>query len=87
MVISHQTIEILEKFDRSLALRITLKNLFTPLYQDRTPVGYILGFIFRVLRVVVGAVIYFVVIVAGIAIYVIWAAIPIYVIVKGFLYE
>lgn len=87
LVISQQVFKILENFDRSLALRITLKNLFRPLYQDRTPVGFILGFIFRMLRVVIAAVIYFVVISVGIIVYLVWILIPVYIIIKGFFYE
>lgn len=81
---SHFVISLLEKFDRRLAFKITLSHLFEPLYQDRTIVGYILGFIFRSLRLIVGIVIYALLIVAAIAIYLVWLTVPVYIIYRIF---
>lgn len=80
----HFILSVLEKFDRRLAFKITLRHLFEPLYQDRTIVGYILGFIFRSLRLIGGAVIYALLIVAAAIIYLAWLAVPFYVIYRIF---
>lgn len=83
-IYSHFIISLLEKFDRRLALRVTLSHLFEPLYQDRTILGYILGFIFRSLRLILGMVIYALLIIAAIAVYFTWLLIPVYVIYRIF---
>lgn len=77
-----QTIRILGNFDRTLAVLVTLRHLFQPLYQDRTIIGYILGFIFRVLRVFIGVVIYLVVTLGALALYVAWVLVPPYILYK-----
>lgn len=77
-IYSHSAISILEKLDRTLAWKITLVNLSQPLYQDRSAIGYILGFIFRLLRLLIGAVVYSLVIAVIVIIYAIWLAIPVY---------
>ena len=83
-VYSHLIISLLEKFDRRLAFKITFRNLFHPLYQDRSFIGYVLGFCFRASRLVVGGFIYAIMIVIAIAIYLAWLATPIYIIFKVF---
>ena len=83
-VIGHFAISVFEGIDQHFAFKITIKHLFEPLYQDRTILGYILGFIFRTIRVLLGAVVYafLFLIVAGV--YVVWAVIPIYIVLRGF---
>ena len=83
-IYNHFVISLLEKFDRRLALKITLSHLFEPLYQDRTIVGYILGFIFRSLRLILGVVIYTLLIIAAIAVYFAWLMVPLYIIYRIF---
>lgn len=83
-VYSHFIISLLEKFDRRLAFRITFKNLFHPLYQDRSFIGYILGFSFRASRLAMGGFIYAIMITIAISLYLAWLAIPIYIILKIF---
>lgn len=85
-VISHKTMNILERLDRRLALKITLRNWFRPLYQDYTFIGYVLGITFRTWRVISGAIIYLIVIIAAVAVYFIWAAIPFWIIYRGIKY-
>lgn len=75
-------IDLLERLDNFFAFRITLRHFGEPLFQDRTFVGYILGFVFRSGRLLVGGVIYFFVFIIAIALYLIWAAILPYVIYK-----
>lgn len=78
----HFTISLMEALDRRLAFKITVKYLFQPLYQDRSFIGYTLGFIFRVFRLFIGAILYAFIAVIAIAVYLIWAAAPIYVVFK-----
>ena len=75
----------LESLDKTWALKITARNFFRPLYQDRTILGYILGIFFRFWRLLIGGAIYLVIILIGIAIYLIWAAVPLYIIYKSIL--
>ncbi len=81
---SHFIISLLEKLDRRLAFKITLRHLFQPLYQDRTMIGYILGFFFRAGRLIVGGIIYIFVLLLAIFFYLIWLAIPIYIMYRIF---
>lgn len=62
--------------DRSLALRVTMRHFFEPLYKDYSVIGRILGVIFRTGRVVVGFFAYLAIAAFFLAIYVIWLAIP-----------
>lgn len=71
-------------FDDVLAVRVMLLNLFQPLYQDYTSLGYVLGFIFRVLRIALGVVIYPVFLLIALTLYLLWASIPLYIIYLGF---
>lgn len=79
-IYSHFVVSQLEKLDKFLAFKITLRNLFKPLYQDYSFLGYVLGFIFRVARLILGGIIYAVVFVLAIIIYIVWLAVPVYVI-------
>jgi hypothetical protein len=77
--------EVLGALDRTWALKITVRNLFEPLYQDRTILGFILGFIFRIIRAVIGTVVYGFVSIVFVLVYGVWAIGPIYIIYWGFL--
>jgi hypothetical protein len=81
-IFSHYVISILEKLDRRFALKITLKHLFQPLYQDRTLIGYILGFFFRSGRLILGGIVYLGVLAIAVFCYFIWLAIPLYIILR-----
>ncbi|MDP3956838.1 MAG: hypothetical protein Q8P97_02480 [bacterium] len=81
---THGTLSFLETLDRTFAVRITLRHFGEPLYQDRSIVGYILGFIFRSARIVIGGLLYGVVILGAALLYIIWCAILPYLIYKIF---
>lgn len=81
-IYSHFIISLLEKFDRKFAFKITLRNLFQPLYQDRTLIGYVLGFFFRTARLIIGGVFYILIIAIAIFIYFAWLAVLPYIIYK-----
>ena len=75
---------VLERLDRNFALRVTAKNLFQPLYQDYSAIGYLWGFIFRTARIFTGLVIYGIFIILSSAIFILWALLPPYVIYQIF---
>jgi len=83
LIISHRTVSFLERLDRTLALKITFRNFFRPLYQDYTLLGYLLGFFFRFWRILFASLVYLVVIIVALFIYAGWAAMPVYIIYKG----
>ncbi len=83
-LVSSRTIHVLESLDRTWALVITLRNIFEPLYQDRTFTGRILGFIFRSVRIVIGASLYVVVIAFACFLYFLIAVAPLYIVYWGF---
>ena len=69
-------IDQLQEIDYTLAWRITLKNLFQPLYGDYSVIGYVLGFLFRGARLVITSAIYLVIFVFAFGVYAAWLAIP-----------
>ena len=73
------TISVLKHLDKSFAVRISLINIFNPLYQDRSFLGYFLGFFMRLFKVVVGSAVYAAIIVCVAAIYIAWALAPLYI--------
>lgn len=75
--VTNHTLNFLGSLDETIALRITLRNFFRPLYGDWSPVGRILGIVFRSGRVVIGIAIYPVIIAVAMLIYAAWAAIPV----------
>ena len=81
---SHTAVSFLERLDQGIAWRITLRNLFQPMYQDMSIIGRALGLFFRSGRLLIGSIIYAVIIAVAVAIYLIWAAIPIYIVWFGF---
>jgi len=81
-IYSNRVVSFLEQLDRFFALKITLRHLFHPLYQDYSLIGYILGFIFRIIRVVGAVVFYGIVIVMAVLVYLFWLIIPVFLIYK-----
>lgn len=72
----------LEDIDYHIAWKITLKKLFEPLYGDYSALGYILGFIFRLGRLIIGSFIYALIFLVAISLYLIWLLTPIYIIYR-----
>lgn len=79
---AHKVVSILEQLDKTFALKITWRHFGEPLYQDRTIVGYVLGFIFRLIRLLLGASIYGIIILIAVLIFAAWALAPIFIIFK-----
>lgn len=80
----HTLVSILENLDRFFAFKITLKHLFKPLYQDRTFLGYTLGFFFRSVRIFLSFIVYAIIIILAIAVYLAWLIIPLFIIYQIF---
>lgn len=74
----NRVINYLEKLDYKFALRINLKNIFQPLFQDYSIASHILGFISRSIRIIVAGIIYAVFIIFCAALFLIWAAVPVF---------
>lgn len=85
LYVSHRALEILRTLDKSLALKVTLRHWLKPMYQDYTILGFVLGFLFRTIRIILGVIIYGATLAVVAAGYVIWALIPAYVIYRGFI--
>lgn len=75
-VIGHRFVTALEGADRSLAIKVTLRYFFQPLYKDYTVIGRILGIIFRTGRILIGAVVYAMIVALFLLFYLVWLAIP-----------
>jgi len=75
-MIAHVFISTLEHMDRSFAVKITIAHFFEPLYKDYSVVGRVLGIIFRVFRIAIGAAIYVVIAVFFLIGYLAWIAVP-----------
>jgi hypothetical protein len=78
------TIGFLERLDRRLALRVSLRYLFSPLFQQRDLIGFTLGFIFRLLRILVALVVYGAAIFFSFLLFLGWAILPAVLIYKIF---
>ena len=78
----HWFLNLMERLDRIFALRITAKNWFQPLYQDFSIIGYVWGFIFRTIRIIIGLIFYLILFFIALFLFLLWATIPIFVIYK-----
>jgi hypothetical protein len=80
----HTLVSFLEYLDRFFAIEITFKNIFAPLYQDRSFIGYIMGFLLRTMRVFLALIVYSMVVSAFAVLYLTWLAIPFFIVFKIF---
>ena len=62
--------------DQSLAIAITIRHFFEPLYKDYSVIGRILGVVFRSARILIGAAVYLFIVAVFLAAYLVWIAIP-----------
>lgn len=74
---------LLKKLDKVFALRTSAQYIFQPMYQDRSIIGYILGFIFRAIRIVVGALTYIFLTLLWLSAYIVFISLPIAIISWG----
>jgi len=75
-VFAHALVSLLERLDQTIAIRITLKFFFQPLYKDFTAVGRILGVIFRSARILIGLAVYLSVVGVFLVVYLAWLSVP-----------
>lgn len=83
-IYSHFVLNQLERLDYRLAWKITLKNLFQPLYKDYSVIGYILGFLFRSFRLLFASFIYAAIFSVAAVFYLLWLSVPIFLVYKIF---
>lgn len=76
-------LKTLTRLDKTFAVKITIRHWLEPLYQDRTVMGYILGFIFRTLRIALGVITYLIISGFVLFCYLIWAMVPPFLLVKS----
>ncbi len=69
----------LQQIDRIFAIRINAKLWLEPLYGDYTPVGRIIGPIFRTFRILLGLSMYGILTALTFIIWVIWLLVPAYI--------
>jgi len=81
-IYSNFVLDRFEKADKVLAWKITAKHLFQPLYKDYSLIGYVLGFLFRSVRLVAASVIYAVMFLVALALYLAWLALPVYIVYR-----
>lgn len=78
----HTLIGFLEYLDRFFAIEITFKHIFEPLYQDKSFIGYIMGFLLRIMRIISALIVYSMVVSVFVVLYLIWLAIPLFIVFK-----
>jgi len=72
-----------ESMDRVFAWKITAKNIFKPLYGDYSFIGYVFGFLFRIVRLLVTTVIYVCIFIIAVFFYIVWLFIPPFLLYKA----
>jgi len=77
-------LNMFERLDRTLAWKINILNIFTPLYKDYSLIGHVVGFLIRSLRFLVTSFIYAVIFICAAVLYIIWLLIPPYVVYSIF---
>lgn len=71
-----------KNLEQTLALRATIYHIREPLYGDYTWSGRIIGFVFRVLRILLALVLYFLLVLISAISYAAWLTLPIYLLVR-----
>ena len=74
--LGHKFLRLLADMDKTLAIGVTVRHFFEPLYRDYSVIGRILGVIFRTGRVALAAVFYVFIGIIFILIYLAWIALP-----------
>lgn len=78
----HTLVGLLEYFDRFFAIEITFRHIFEPLYQDKSLIGYVMGFLFRMARIILASIVYLAVVLVFVVLYLVWLAIPPFIVFK-----
>jgi len=72
--------------DDKLAITVMASYIFVPLFNDKTVLGYVLGFVFRLIRIIFGGFILLVFIISAFLILVFWVIAPALFLYYGFSY-
>jgi len=75
---------IIRGMERRLAVRINVRFIFKPLYQEYNIYGYVLGFLYRTFRIIIGSIGYLLIMALATLAYILWAALPVFVVYKIF---
>ena len=75
--LGHKFYALLLDMDRTLAIQITMRHFFEPLYGDYSVVGRVVGMIFRTGRIIIAAVFYVFITILFMIVYLAWIAAPI----------
>jgi len=75
--LGHKFVTLLADMDKTLAIQITARYFFAPLYGDYSVIGRILGVIFRAFRIAIAAVFYLFITIIFVIVYALWVAAPI----------
>ena len=59
----------LRKLEKTFAIKVNFHYLFSPLYQDYTPIGYFFGFLVRAFKIIFGLIFYFLIFLAFVLLY------------------
>lgn len=73
-----QAMIFLRSLDRTFAVRVNVRNIFEPLYQDQSFIGHVFGFLMRSTKIIIGSSIYVILMIGVSVIYVLWASLPFY---------
>jgi hypothetical protein len=73
-------INVFEQMDRVFGWKVNILHMFSPLYRDYSVLGYILGFVLRLARLVVTSLLYAVVFLVAVFGFITWMLIPIYIV-------
>lgn len=76
----HILFSLLGNLDATFAVHITARHFFEPLYKDYSPVGRIVGIVFRSLRILIGSVVYIGIGLVFLILYIAWLLTPILII-------
>lgn len=74
--LAHGFVSLLERIDRVIAFRVTLRHFGEPLYKDYTFMGRIFGVIFRTIRLGLGALVYTALGICFGVVYLLWITLP-----------
>jgi hypothetical protein len=73
---SQVMVRVLRRIDNEFALMVTVRNLFTPLYGDKTVFAYVVGTPLRLGRIVISLFIYSCIVCVFAGLIIMWWAIP-----------
>jgi hypothetical protein len=75
----HAFLNLLSKLDTFFAIRAMSQNFTRPLFGDRSVVGYVIGFCFRLVRIIGGSFTYALLGLIALFLFLVWALIPVYI--------